>query len=296
MPAQPTLASLKTFEAVVRHRSFALAAQEMSLTQSAVSHQISKLEALLGVALLERTRHGAQATAQGLVYLERIGPALRALESATRDLLSGQSRALYVHSSPSLASLWLMPRLAAFAAAHPDIELHLSASPTPSDFAAGEVDVDIRYGPPKWPDLQVELIFPEPITPMCSPALARKLNVQAPAGLAAAPLIQSTVAIVQWQDWFRTNRADERPSAYALRFDRAQLSLDAAAQGLGVALESAVLAQPYLADARLVELLPRKFAAKGDGHYVVYPASHAQRPQVEAFLRWIRRAAKAQKT
>jgi len=295
MPSLPSLASLKTFEAVVRHRSFALAAEEMSLTDSAISHQISKLESLLGVALLERTRLGAQATAAGSSYLQRISPALRTLESATRDLLTGQSRSLYVHSSPSLASLWLMPRLAAFAKAHPDIALHLSASPTYSQFSAGDVDVDIRYGLPNWPDLHADLLFSERITPLCSPALAKRLNAHAPQDLADAPLIQSTMAILQWQDWFRLQGSTVRPSAFALRFDRAQLALDAATQGLGIALESATLAEPYLADGRLIELLPKKFAARADGHYAVYPASHTQRPQVEAFLRWLKRETRQQK-
>lgn len=295
MPALPSLASLKTFEAVVRHSSFALAAEEMSLTHSAISHQISKLESLLGVTLLDRTRLGAQPTAAGSAYLQRIEPALRTLESATRDITTGQASSLYVHSSPSLASLWLMPRLASFSKAHPDIALHLSASPTHSQFSAGNVDVDIRYGLPNWPGLQSVLLFSERITPLCSPALAERLKAHTAEDLANAPLIQSTVGIVQWQDWFKSHGTHFRPSAFTLRFDRAQLALDAATQGLGVALESVTLAQPYLADGRLIEVLPKKFSSRADGHHVVYPASHASRPQVDAFLRWLKRETKQQK-
>jgi len=280
----------------VRHRSFALAAQEMNLTSSAVSHQIAKLEAVVGVALIDRTRLGAQATPAGALYLQRVAPALRTLESATRDLLAGQSRSLYVHSSPSFASLWLMPRLSAFAKAHPDISMHLSASPSHSVFAAGEVDVDIRYGQPQWPNLTVQLLFVEPVAPLCSPALAKRREIRSASDLLKAPLIQSTVSIVQWQDWFKTHASEIRPNGYALRFDRAQLALDAAAQGLGVALESMVMAQPYLADQRLVTLLPMKYAIKAQGHYAVYPAHHAQKPQVTAFLAWLQAETQKQKT
>lgn len=296
MPSLPTLAFLQTFEAVVRHRSFSVAAQEMNLTNSAVSHQIAKLEAIVGVPLLERTRLGAHATPAGALYLQRVSPALRVLESATRDLLTGQSRSLYVHASPSFASLWLMPRLSAFAKAHPDISLHLSASPSHSVFAAGEADIDIRYGLPQWPKLTVQLLFPEPVAPLCSPALARSLGIRSASGLLTAPLIQSTVSIVQWQDWFKTHAFETRPDGYSLRFDRAQLALDAAAQGLGVALESLVMAQPYLADQRLVTLLPMKYAVKAQGHYAVYPAHHAQKPEVAVFLAWLQAQAKQQKT
>ncbi len=296
MPSLPTLAFLRTFEAVVRHRSFSLAAQEMNLTNSAVSHQIAKLESTVGVTLLERTRLGAHVTSAGALYLQRVSPALRTLENATRDLLKAQSRSLYVHTSPSFASLWLMPRLSAFAKAHPDISLHLSASPSHSIFAAGEADLDIRYGLPNWPELTVRLLFHEPVAPLCSPALARSLRIRAASGLLTAPLIQSTVSIVQWQDWFKTHALEIRPEGYSLRFDRAQLSLDAAAQGLGVALESLVLAESYIADQRLVTVLPVKYAVKSKGHYAVYPAHQAQKPEVAAFLAWLQAEAKQRKT
>ena len=135
MPSLPPVTNLLAFEAVARRRSFAFAAAELHLTASAVSHQVARLEADLGVRLFERSAHGVRLSTAGEQYLERVAGALSAISAATEDLRQGVGNSLYVHSAPSLASLWLMPRLRRFADAHPDISLNLSAAHTPSDFA-----------------------------------------------------------------------------------------------------------------------------------------------------------------
>ena len=144
--------NLLAFEAVARRRSFALAAAELHLTASAISHQIARLEAHLAIRLFERSAHGVRLSPAGEQYLSRVAGALSAIAAATDDLRQGVSNSLYVHCSPSLATLWLMPRLHLFAQAHPDISLNLSAAHTHSDFALGQVDLDIRYGVPQWPE------------------------------------------------------------------------------------------------------------------------------------------------
>ncbi|UDF35568.1 UNVERIFIED_ORG: LysR family transcriptional regulator [Shinella sp. XGS7] len=291
MAAVPPLANLLAFETVARRRSFALAAAELHLTASAVSHQVARLETHLGVRLFERSAHGVRLSAAGELYLGRVGGALSALTAASEDLRQGVNNTLYVHSAPSIASLWLMPRLRAFAQAHPDISLNLSAAHTHSDFALGQADIDIRYGVPQWPDLVVEPLFEERIVPLASPAFIQEHGLKRPEHLLEVPLIQSTVSIVQWQDWFAEFSTLRAPERFAVRFDRAQMSLDAATQGLGVALESATNAGGHIAERKLKPVFGLEKSIRVKAHFAVYPARHAKRPPVEAFLTWLHQQA-----
>lgn len=287
MPTLPPIVNLQAFEAVARRRSFALAAAELNLTASAISHQVSRLEAQLDIRLFERSAHGVRLSPAGEHYLMHVGAALNAIATATDDLRHGIRNSLYVHSAPSIASLWLMPRLHHFAQAYPEISLNLSAAHTPSDFALGQADIDIRYGIPQWGDLVVEPLFEEAIVPLASPAFIKAHKLKRAEQLLDLPLIQSNVSIVQWSDWFGRFTKLRAPDRFSLRFDRAQMSLDAATQGLGVALESAVNAGGHLADGRLKAPFGMDQAVRVKAHFAVYPERHAKRPAVEAFLSWL---------
>lgn len=293
MPSAPPVANLLAFEAVARRRSFALAAAELHLTASAVSHQVARLESYLGLRLFERSAHGVRLSAAGERYLARIGGALAAITAATDDLRQGVGNSLYLHSAPSIAALWLMPRLKDFTQSHPHIALNLSAAHTWSDFALGQADIDIRYGSPQWPDLQIEPLFEERILPLASPTFIRHHRLNRPERLLDVPLIQSAVSVVQWADWFAAFTSVRAPERFALRFDRAQLALDAATQGLGVALESATIAGGHLAERKLKPVFGFERAISVKAHFAVYPARHAKRPPVAAFLAWLRRQAAA---
>jgi DNA-binding transcriptional LysR family regulator len=288
MAAIPPVTNLLAFEAVARRRSFALAAAELHLTASAISHQVARLESHLDVRLFERSAHGVRLSAAGERYLARVGGALSAITAATDDLRQGVGNSLYVHSAPSIASLWLMPRLRGFADAHPEIALNLSAAHTHSDFALGQADIDIRYGVPQWPQLEVEPLFEEKIIPLASPAFIAEHRLKRPERLLEVPLIQSNVSVVQWSDWFATFTELRAPDRFSLRFDRAVMSIDAAAQGLGVALESATIAGRHLAERRLKPVFGLEQAIKVQAHFAVFPARHAKRPAVAAFLAWLR--------
>ena len=284
----PPLTALQAFEAIARRRSFSLAASELHLTPSAVSHQVAKLEGLLGLRLFERSARGVELTPAGQNYLQRVANALGAINTATDDLRHGVQDTLYLHSSPSFASLWLMPRIARFAARHPHISLVLSASHLHSDFQLGQMDIDIRYGLPSWPNLEVEPVFSERIMPLASPEFIRRHALRTPADLLRAPLIQSSVNVVQWADWFARHDNKLRPDRIALRFDRAMMSLDAAVQSLGVALESATLGSSLIAAGRLQPVFGGEMSMTVEAHFLVYPARHAARPQVLSFIEWLR--------
>lgn len=288
----PPLSALQAFEAVARRRSFQLAAHELHLTPSAISHQLAKLESLLGVRLLERSSRGVALTPAGQSYLQRVGNALGVLNTATEGLRHGVQDTLYLHCSPSFASLWLMPRIARFAQRHPGISLVLSASHLHSDFQLGLVDLDIRYGLPAWPNLEVEPVFSEKVMPLASPEFIRRHALRTPTDLLQAPLIQSMVNVAQWPEWFARFEPDQRPDRIALKFDRAMMSLDAAVQSLGVALESATLGQAHIASGRLQPVFGDEMSLEVQAHFLVYPARHAARPEVGKFLDWIREEAR----
>ena len=290
----PPLPSLLAFETIARRRSFALAASELHLTPSAVSHQVARLEDFLGVKLFERSSRGVKLSPAGEVYLQRVAGALGAISAATDDMRQGVRNSLYVHASPSFASLWLMPRIGQFAKAYPGVSLFLSASHLHSDFELGQVDIDIRYGVPAWPNLTVKPVFSEPIMPLASAAFIERHHLHSPLDLLQVPLIQSTVGVVQWADWFALYAAPRKPDRFALRFDRALMALDAAVQGLGVALESTVIGASYLETGKLRPVFDPAWAISVQAHYVVYPERHGYRSEVAQFLEWLGFQAKFQ--
>jgi DNA-binding transcriptional LysR family regulator len=288
----PPLSALQAFETIARRKSFSLAAEELHLTPSAVSHQVAKLEGLLNVRLFERSARGVELTPAGQQYLQRVASALGAINSATEDLKHGVQDTLYVHSSPSFASLWLMPRIARFAERHPNISLMLSASHVHSDFQLGQMDIDIRYGLPNWPNLEVEPVFTEKILPLASPEFIRTHALHTPEDLLRVPLIQSSVNVAQWPDWFSRFGEGLRPERMGLRFDRAMMSLDAAVQKLGVALESASLGQALIATGKLQPVFEDHLSMEVQAHFMVYPARHGSRPEVKSFVEWLREEAR----
>ena len=225
--------------------------------------------------------------------MQRVAGALGAIGAATDDVRQGVRNSLYVHASPSFSSLWLMPRIGQFAQAHPGVSLFLSASHLHSDFEIGQVDIDIRYGVPAWPQLVVKPVFSEPILPLASPEFVERHQIRTPADLLQVPLIQSTVGVVQWSDWLTQFTGLQRPERFALSFDRAMMALDAAVQGLGVALESSVIGRSYLDSGRLQPVFNPAWSIVVKGHYVVYPERHGYRSEVKQFLDWLDKQARA---
>lgn len=287
----PPLSCLLAFEAAARRNGFAAAASELSLTPSAVSHQIAKLEELLGVRLFDRSGRQVALTDAGREYMGRVSLALEAISAATDQARKGVRNRLHVHSSPSFASLWLMPRLAAFAKRHPQVALSLSSSPAAADFAVGQVDVEIRYGVPPahtLAHLHAEPVFEERILPLASPAFLAAHPIAQPEDLLGLPLIQSAVNVVQWPDWLRSRRVAAVPGAYAYSFDRSVMALEAAVQGLGVACESTSIAAMHLRDARLQPVFDERWCLKAQAHFMVCPQRHLDRPQVLSFIEWVR--------
>ena len=286
----PPLKGIIAFEVVARLGSVNKAADEMNLTASAVSHQISNLEGFVGRRLFDRTSRGLVLTPVGERFQKDVTGALALIASAALNARSSEGvEVLRVHSSPSFANLWLMPRLAAFLAEHPDLRIQLSAAHTHSDFSRGEVDLDIRYGNVKWGELHVETIFEEEILPLASPRMLQGAAIRSPEQLLGQPLIFSDVNVMQWPRWFAAHGVPLSPASYALRFDRAYLAIGAAVHGLGVALESNRLAESFIRAGDLVPVFPDRKGVRVHAHHLVFPETHAKWGKVERFLTWLRR-------
>lgn len=289
----PPLKGIFAFEVVARLGSISKAADELNLTASAVSHQIANLEGFVGRHLFERTTRGLTLTPVGERFEQDLSGALALIASAAQNARSAESiETLRVHVSPSFASLWLMPRLPRFRLAHPDMRIQLSAAHTHSDFLRGEVDLDIRYGATRWRDLHVETLFAvEEILPLASPALLARTQPRSPEDLLQQDLIFSDVNLLQWPKWFAAHGVPLSPGSYALRFDRAYLSIDAAIQGMGIALESNRLAGSALARGDLQPVFPDRKALQVHAHHVVHPIAHGEWNKVRRFVEWLRKEA-----
>jgi LysR family glycine cleavage system transcriptional activator len=290
----PPLAALQAFEAAGRRMSFRHAAEELNITASAVSHRIRALEDHLQIRLFHRLNRGLALTEVGRRYFSSVQEIFVRITKATSEVAGNAvSRKLTIHSVPSIGSLWLMPRLHAFVAQHPDVDLRISGSPEPANFVSDQVDVDIRYGRPVWKGVQFEPLLTETVAPLCSPSLLEGPNaISAPEDLATATLIELESAVMGWNDWFQLNGMAPLQGNHRLHFDRSLMSIQAGVDGLGVILDSTTLAASELAAGRLViPFAGRTKNLEVTGHYLVYPKGHAQGPLVREFLAWIRKSA-----
>jgi LysR family glycine cleavage system transcriptional activator len=199
----PSLNGLRAFEAAARHLSFTRAAAELNVTQTAISHQIRRLEEQLGMRLFVRKNRALMLTREAQAYLPSVRAAFEDLRQAT-ERLKQRDRAglLTVSTTPSLAAKWLVTRVAQFQEAHSGIEVRISASTHLVDFRREEVDMAIRYGHGNWPGLRADWLMTEDIFPVCSPALLTgDKPLRRPEDLAQHTLLHATASREDWQLW-----------------------------------------------------------------------------------------------
>jgi LysR family transcriptional regulator, glycine cleavage system transcriptional activator len=279
------LSFLRVFEAAGRTGSFRAAAAALNLTPSAVSHAIRKLEQVLGLPLFERDTRHARLSYEGEVLMRHVSRAFDDLRRGMDVVSARGPKLLRLHCAPSFAAQWLTPRLANFLKQHPGAEVRLAAGTDYSRFNSDEFDADIVYGPPRVEGLIVVPLGEETIAPMCAPDLAAAINT--PSDLFNHVLIQSDSKQIQWSDWFAANGL-VAPPPNGSRFDRSFLAIAAAAQGLGIALESTRLAESELASGRLVMPLDQKATPiRYVGHNLVFPRYVRQRHPLKTFAEWL---------
>ncbi|HYD66525.1 transcriptional regulator GcvA [Azospirillum sp.] len=283
----PPLNALRAFEAAARHLSFTKAAEELHVTQAAVSHQIKGLEEWLGLPLFRRMNRALVLTDAGQAYLPPLKEALDLMENATQRLFRKDSTgALTISTMPSFAAKWLVMRLGRFQAAHPELDVRLQTTSDMTDFAQQDVDVAIRFGRPPWAGVRTERLMTEEIFPVCAPSLMKGPDApQRPADLLRLPLLHDDYFIT-WGTWFAAAGLEGVDASRGITFTDSALVLQMAAEGQGVALTRRVLAADDLAAGRLVRLfditLPSDYA-----YYVVAPPHYFSRPKVKAFRDWL---------
>ncbi|MBB4273640.1 LysR substrate-binding domain-containing protein [Rhizobium mongolense] len=283
-----SLSAMRIFESAARLGSFRAAAEELNLSPSAISHAISKLERDLGTALFERNTRNVTLTLAGQTLLNHASNAFEELRRGVEMISSNKTHLLRVHCAPSYAAKVLSPRLPAFLKENPEVEVRVASSTTYARFTDGLFDVDIIYGEPQnREDLIVIPLSEEIVSPLCSPEMASSLR--SIRDIFRFPLIRSDLKRIQWIDWFEANNLGS-PPVPTMSFDRSFMALDAAANGLGIALESNVLARPDLDSGRLV---PAFVGACRDnryiGHYLAYPKTGSQRRLAKVFAEWLAR-------
>jgi LysR family transcriptional regulator, glycine cleavage system transcriptional activator len=285
MLQQVPLSFLRIFEAAGRTGSFRAAAAELNLTPSAVSHAIRKLEQVLGIPLFDRDTRNVRLSYEGEALMRHVGRAFEELRRGMEVVSTRGPLLLRLHSAPSFAAQWLTPRLADFLKRYPGMDVRLAAGTDYTRFSSDEFDADIVYGAPRVEGLIVVPLGEETITPLCAPELASTLNT--PADLFNHVMIQTDSKQIQWSDWFAANGL-AGPSPNGSRFDRSFLAIAAAAEGLGVALESTRLAERELASGRLVMPLDGKSnSVRYIGHNLVFPRYVRQRRPLRAFAEWL---------
>jgi LysR family transcriptional regulator, glycine cleavage system transcriptional activator len=285
----PSLNGLRAFEAAARLLSFTQAAAELNVTQTAISHQIRRLEDQLGIKLFLRLGRSLTLTQEAQDYLSAVRSAFEDLRRATARLhRSGRERRLTVSTTASLATKWLVSRVAAFQDANPGMEIRITTSTGLVDFRREEVDLAVRYGRGHWPGLRADWLMAERLFPVCSPGLLRGSEpLRLPADLARHTLLHTTVYRDDWGLWLI---AAGLPLSIAARrgltFDLGFMAIQAAVEGLGVALGRLHLVEADIAAGRLVApfdtVLPQDA-----GYYVVVPEATAGLADIALFRDWL---------
>lgn len=288
----PSLQALACFEAAARHESYTRAAQELALTQGAVSRQIGALEAFLGLALFRRTRHGVALTPEGADYARQVAPRLQALERDTLDAMSrqGTAGAIALAAVPTFATRWLMPRLPGLAAQHPELVVHIETRTRPFLFAETGFDAALYSGTQEqvanWAGTRASALIEEEVVPVCAPALLGQHAPRTPAELAELPLLQQSTRPEAWRQWFEAMAVDTAHALSGPRYELYSMTAAAAAQGLGLALVPRLLIEAELARGELVVACPRPLRS-GRTYWLVMPERSEPRPALAAFAAWL---------
>ena len=286
-PRLPPLNALKAFEAAARHESFTRAAEELCVTQGAVSHQVKALEAELAIKLFNRERQRLIITEAGRDYLATVRDALDRIAAGTERLLQRQNAGvLTVSTSPDFAAKWLVHRLGHFAEAYSGIDLRVSATLHHVDFAREEVDLAVRHGDGNWPGLDAVRLCAEQLFVVCSPKLLdRRRRIERVADILKFPLLHLD-SRSDWTNWLRGVGLDDTGAIHGPVLNRASMVIDAAINGQGVALARTTLSAWDLINGRLVcpvtETVP-----VSKTYWIVCPKATASLPKIATFREWL---------
>jgi LysR family glycine cleavage system transcriptional activator len=288
----PSLQALACFEAAARHQSYTRAAQELALTQGAVSRQLTALEDFVGVALFKRTRHGVSLTERGRDYAAQVAIRLQALEQDTLDVMSTQGRGSVLHLAavPTFATRWLIPRLPALKVQQPDLTVHIETRTRSFMFADTPFDAALFAGAPEqvsqWAGTHAVKLLDEVVVPVCAPSLLPEASSLPPEAIAGMPLLQQSTRPDAWRQWFEAQGVVAPQALSGARFELFSMTAAAAACGMGVALVPKLLVEGELARADLVVACDRPMT-NARAYYLVRPVHDDVPPAMQIFMDWL---------
>ena len=288
MTRLPPLNAMRAFEAAARHLSFTRAAEELFVTQAAISHQVKALEQELGVKLFRRLNRALILTDEGQALIPFVREAFERFTAGVRELerfCSGGT--LTVTAPPSFASEWLVGRLGRLHHQHPQIDLHLNATPRVVDLIRENIDCAIRHGDGDLPGLVAYRLFQPSFRPVCSPALlSGEHPLRTPADLVHHTLLHALDGPDEWQVWLRAAGVEGIDFGRGLRFDNSDLAIKAALHGVGVAIGRTPVQDDDLSEGRLVTPFDITIDSECAYHFVV-PEATADQPKIQAFRGWL---------
>ncbi|MCA0434042.1 MAG: transcriptional regulator GcvA [Proteobacteria bacterium] len=290
----PGLRSLRAFDAAARHLSFTRAADDLAVTPAAISHQIKELEAQLGVTLFARTSRSMQLTREGEILQVAAHESLEVLSRAVMRLKRLENRSqIRVSASPSLAAKWLVPRLDRFLALRPGSDVRLDVSHAVVDFDREDIDIAIRFGEGRYPGLRADLLFQDNVFPVCSPRIISKDKpLKHPRDLLRHTLIHLDWEAQgspwpNWAMWMKAAGVNDFDDRSGLHFGQTSFAVQAAIDGMGVALGDSNLVADDLAAGRLVKPFELSLRApKQFAYYVITRPDTSDAPLVNAFRDW----------
>ena len=290
----PPLNPLQAFEAAARHMNITRAADELGVTQSAVSRQVRFLEERLGVRLFVRSKRGIVLTGEGEDLFGSARAALDMIEEATARITRHARPVLRVRAYIAFAMRWLIPRLPAFTEMHPDCEVRLTTSMQPVNFDRDDVDLAILWGEGGWPHLKVDRLMRNVVTPVCSPRLIQN-GLRRPEDLSRQNLLHSMPRPDDWQEWLRRAGVAEIAIMRGQVFENSAMAYQAAIEGMGVAIGQVCMVAEDLARGRLVQPFAL-MAELPQSYYLVSPRDGRETTHGKIFRDWIMREARLSET
>lgn len=280
----PSMTALQCFEAAARHLSFTRAAEELHLTQSAVSKQVAQLEEMLCHNLFERVRQRLYLSPAGSLYLAEVHKILTQVDISSRYILTygGETEVLRIATQPTFGDRWLVPKLKDFAAKHPNIHLDVRNELEPFDVLQAKADIAFFFGQGSWPGATCLELFREAVVPVCAPGFVADGSDAS----SHHTLLQCTSRPEAWHEWFLEQGLHSQNSYHGPRFDTFYMCIRAAQSGYGVALVPQYLVADELAQGSL--MIPWNYAMPSSGAHFIAHAEHAgEIPKVKAFLNWM---------
>lgn len=282
----PSMSLLRAFESAARHQSITAAAEELSLTQGAVSRQVRALEELLGSDLFVRERQTIRLTSAGETYAREIREALRRIYSATLSFRANpRGGTLTLAILPTFGTRWLAPRLPRFLRDNPGITVNLTTRLAPFDFSLDQADAAIHFGSADWPGAELAFLMSETVVPACNPSVLEEYGFSQPSDLLRAPLLHLVSRPDAWERWFMMHGALTEP-LHGMLFDQFAMAAQAAISGLGLALLPEFLIRDELARGDLVKALDLPMQST-EQYYLAWPADRSAYPPLVAFRQWI---------